>query len=133
MTTEKEKLNALIAHFAHGNGTEFARQLGVTQGCISGWQKRGTFDFKLIAEKFPSVSAEWILRSQGEMLRAAITNTFQTNYGDRAVQVGGDNTGNISTGDAAAEVVSLRQQLAEAREEIKKKDECIYKLINSRL
>ena len=116
---------------------KLSKEIGIPQTTlnsqVNGRSTMSVDTFEAIANHFPDISAEWLLRGEGEMLRATITNTFQTNYGDRAVQVGGSNHGHISTGDSSTELESLRQQLAEAREEIKKKDECIYKLINAKL
>lgn len=90
MTTQK-KLTLMIAEYANGNQSEFARMLGLSQPAIASWLKRDTMDVFLIARTFKDVSAEWLLRGEGEMLKSAHhTNTFNVNYGDHAMQAGRD-------------------------------------------
>lgn len=66
-------LNELINHYANGNNTKFANLLGVSQQVVANWKKRGVLDYELILEKLPEVSAEWLLRGVGSMLKEGTT------------------------------------------------------------
>ena len=66
--TKKAKLEALANILCNGNASELARQLHVKQATIAAWKSRDTLDYDRIAELFPQVSAEWLLRGKGEPL-----------------------------------------------------------------
>lgn len=66
-------LNELINHYANGNNTKFANLLGVSQQVVANWKKRGVLDYELILEKLPEVSAEWLMRGIGSMLKDGTT------------------------------------------------------------
>lgn len=70
-------LNELINHYANGNNTKFANLLGVSQQVVANWKKRGVLDYELILEKLPEVSAEWLMRGVGSMLKEAAQTTEQ--------------------------------------------------------
>lgn len=64
-------LSELINHFSNGNISKFANLLGVRSQVVSNWKKRGVLDHELILEKLPEVSAEWLMRGVGPMLKEA--------------------------------------------------------------
>ena len=67
---KREMLDAIVAHFTHGNKAKFATMLGVSAQTISAWGARNTFDTELIYTKCIGISAEWLLTGEGPMLRA---------------------------------------------------------------
>lgn len=71
---KSEMINMLIKHYTHGNKTQFAQLLGVTPQTIGSWLTRDTFNAELIFEKFPEVSASWLLTGEGKMLNTSTPN-----------------------------------------------------------
>lgn len=67
--TKREKIEHLARILCGGNSAELARQLHVKQNTLSAWKSRDTIDYDRIAELFPQVSAEWLLRGKGEPIR----------------------------------------------------------------
>lgn len=65
--TKKERLEHLVAHYADGNKTAFARMLGVAPQTISTWMRRNVFDVELIYSKCEDLSARWLLAGEGQM------------------------------------------------------------------
>lgn len=66
--TKREKIEHLARILCGGNSAELARRLHVKQNTLSAWKSRDTIDYDRIAELFPQVSAEWLLRGKGEPL-----------------------------------------------------------------
>lgn len=68
------------------NVSEFARKIGASRGVIAHAITNGT-DIQAkwlfaIAEAYPDISAEWLLRGEGPMLRESITiDSHDTNVG----------------------------------------------------
>jgi uncharacterized protein YjcR len=67
--TKREKIEHLARILCDGNSAELARQLHVKQNTLSAWKSRDTIDYDRIAELFPQVRAEWLLRGEGEPIR----------------------------------------------------------------
>lgn len=67
--TKKERMEALINHYADGKPTKFARFLGVAPSTVSTWLNRGTLDYDFIFAKCEALSPEWLLTGEGEMLK----------------------------------------------------------------
>ena len=65
---KKERLLALINHFANGNKTQFAGMIGVSPQGLSTWISRDTFDTERIYSKCVGVSPHWLLTGEGSML-----------------------------------------------------------------
>ena len=65
---KKERLLALIDHFANGNKTQFAGMIGVSPQGLSTWISRDTFDTERIYSKCVGVSPHWLLTGEGSML-----------------------------------------------------------------
>lgn len=65
---KKERLLALIDHFANGNKTQFAGMIGVSPQGLSTWISRDTFDTERIYSKCVGVSPRWLLTGEGPML-----------------------------------------------------------------
>lgn len=66
---KKERLLALIEHFANGNKTQFASMLGVTPQGLSTWISRGTYDIERIYSKCENISSHWLLTGNGPMFK----------------------------------------------------------------
>lgn len=77
---KSEMVNMLIKHYTHGNKTQFAQLLGVTPQTIGSWLSRDTFNAELIFEKFPDVSASWLLTGEGKMLNTLTPNTVSNTH-----------------------------------------------------
>ena len=73
---KKDRLDAIIKHFAGGNASQFANLLGVSPSTISTWKARNTIDYDLIFAKCENLSASWLLSGSGNMLK-------ETNKGDQ--------------------------------------------------
>lgn len=69
MLTKCDRLDAVIDALCGGNASAFARAMGLRQTTISAWRTRNTMDYDKIAEAYPQVSAEWLLRGVGNVLR----------------------------------------------------------------
>lgn len=80
------KLKEIIKKCSGNKNVEFARRLNTSQSVISTWLQRGTLKYELIAEAFPELSAEWLLRGEGDMFRTGPSGNTQVNYGNNAVQ-----------------------------------------------
>lgn len=65
---KKERLLALIDHFANENKTQFAGMIGVSPQGLSTWISRDTFDTERIYSKCVGVSPHWLLTGEGPML-----------------------------------------------------------------
>lgn len=61
----RNQLDVLIEEFAGGTKAEFARMLNIPATRLQMWSHRGHMDVEMIAERFPTVSAEWLLRNIG--------------------------------------------------------------------
>lgn len=72
--TKKERLEALINYYADGRSTKFAKLLGVAPSTVSTWLNRGTLDYDFIFSKCETISPEWLLSGEGEMLKTNRTS-----------------------------------------------------------
>ena len=76
----------------------------------------------LFLDKFPDVSAEWLLRGEGDMFKHTKHATIQTQNG------GIGNTQNMNTFTEPIDI--LRTEIAAKNEQIKVKDEQIARLLD---
>ncbi len=67
--TKKERLDAIIAHYSGGKPSVFAKMIGVAPSTISSWLARDTMDYDLLFAKCKSISPEWLLTGQGNMVK----------------------------------------------------------------
>ena len=75
-----------------------------------------------ILEKFPDVSAEWLLRGEGDMFKHTKYATIQTQNG------GIGNTQNLNTYTDSLEL--LRSEIAAKNDQLRVKDEQIARLLD---
>ena len=66
--TKKERLEAIMAHYADGKTSVMASKLGVADSTISTWLKRDTYDLELLFAKCENISAEWLVTGEGDMI-----------------------------------------------------------------
>ena len=66
--TKKERLEAIMAHYADGKTSVMASKLGVADSTISTWLKRNTYDLELLFAKCENISAEWLITGEGDMI-----------------------------------------------------------------
>lgn len=78
-------LNELVDYFARGNKAEFARMIGVSTAAFNRWFVRGTYKPFVVLEKLPVVSAEWLMRGEGPMLRKDINKISDASEGNKAI------------------------------------------------
>ena len=67
--TKSGKIHYIIKTKCNNNASEMARRLNLSQSTITAWMRRDTMDYDKVAEAFPDVSAEWLLRGEGAFLR----------------------------------------------------------------
>lgn len=65
-----DKLNVLVENFCHGRRQEFADAIGISVQAFGKWFIRDAIDYKKVADAFPQVSAEWLLRDEGNMIKS---------------------------------------------------------------
>lgn len=70
--TKKERLEAIMAHYADGKTSVMASKLGVADSTISTWLKRDTYDLELLFAKCENISAEWLITGEGDMIKSNI-------------------------------------------------------------
>lgn len=122
---KKDRLNALIAHFAEGNKSRFASKLGVSPQAISTWEKRNTFDAELIFTKCENINGTWLLSGLGEMLlNEHETHDSDDSMVDRLFLI-------IDKKDAviqqqAEELGQLREQVAQLKQRLGKDAEAAH-------
>lgn len=66
-----QQLEWMLAHKAGGKKAKLARLLGITDASIGMWFHREYFDIEKVAQAFDDLSAEWILRGEGEPFKTA--------------------------------------------------------------
>ena len=75
----KERLNAILKHFRI-NASQFADEIGVQRASVShvlSERNKPGFDFvQKILSTYPSISAEWLITGQGDMLKAKNVEQF---------------------------------------------------------
>lgn len=71
-------LNELAKYYTNGNLGKLAEMLGISQPAISNWKKRDTLDYELIISKCKGLSAEWLLRGEGPMIKDGTTAPEQS-------------------------------------------------------
>ena len=65
-------LEQLINYYTDGNKSKFANMLDVKPQTINTWLTRKTFDAELIYSKCDSVSGDWLLSGDGDMIKTDI-------------------------------------------------------------
>ncbi len=65
-------LEQLINYYTGGNKSKFANMLDVRPQTINTWLTRKTFDAELIYSKCDSVSGDWLLSGNGDMIKTDI-------------------------------------------------------------
>lgn len=87
----------LLAKELNLSDNALAKKLGIPQATLSGWYNLGrTPSIKMaltLLEVFPNLSAEWLLRGEGEMFKTQ--NAASTN-GNNGNAVTGNNISNVS-------------------------------------
>lgn len=68
---KREILLKIIAHYARGNKSEFARMIGVTPQNIDAWLRRNSFNVELISTKCRNINPMFLMTGEGEMLQSA--------------------------------------------------------------
>ena len=75
----KERLNAILKHFRI-NASQFADEIGVQRASVShvlSERNKPGFDFiQKILATYPSISAEWLITGQGDMLKSKNVEQF---------------------------------------------------------
>lgn len=97
---------------------KFAEKVGMAQTTVNNYfiGKRAV-SLELIyavLNAFEDISAEWLLRGEGAMLKGESTqSTYNIKGTDNSVTIGGDSTGNIGVndGDIMKQLIAQNQQL----------------------
>jgi len=76
---KKDRILALIAHYAEGKPSLFAKYLGVAPSTISTWISRNSLDYDLIFAKCKNISPNWLLTGEGAMLKNEIASSSGKN------------------------------------------------------
>lgn len=71
---KREQINKILKCICK-NKSEFCRKTSIAASTLASWIERDTFDPFRIAEAFPQISAEWLLRGEGEMFSTNIKET----------------------------------------------------------
>lgn len=66
---KKERLEAIISHFADNRKSQLAKILDVSPQAINTWLSRNTFDMELIYAKCEGINPEWLFTGQGSMIK----------------------------------------------------------------
>ena len=70
MMTDKEKLTALIDHYAGGSQSRFAELIGVPRSNVATWMHRGSITAngrEAILDAFPQVDRDWLAEGGAEV------------------------------------------------------------------
>lgn len=87
MKNSRDILIELMNFSGFKRQTEFAQFLGVKNSTVSNWFHGSPFDVRLIAEKMPDVSAEFLLRGEGPVRRTLFGESYNiSNNGDTAIK-----------------------------------------------
>ena len=76
---KKDRILALIAHYAEGKPSLFAKYLGVAPSTISTWISRNSLDYDLVFAKCKNISPNWLLTGEGAMLKNEIASSSGKN------------------------------------------------------
>lgn len=96
-----DRIKKIMEVYCQGNMSKFARSLGVTPAVVSNSIARGSFSVDLIlriVNAYPTISAEWLMRDEGDMMRDSF---FQTGEVD----------------DLRAQVSTLNKQIDDMRKD----------------
>lgn len=94
MANPQEIINEVLKFSGFKRKNDFAQFLGLKKTTVSNWFHGSPFDVRMIAEKMPNISAEYLLRGEGPIRRPRQGEQYTiTNAGDTAIR------GNISTLD----------------------------------
>lgn len=66
--SKSEKIQLIISQLCGGIKRNFARKVGIGETTLSSWLSRDSMDPWLIANAFPEINLDWLLRDQGEMI-----------------------------------------------------------------
>lgn len=137
--TPKGRLLLFLQVGLHGMGqNKFAKECGLSSGCIARWQKdippKALYK---ILEKYPSLSRSWLLTGEGSMLKDA-QDTPPVSVGNVGGSVvGAVGVGNrvevppaVPSGDVGRLVDLLACQISKKDEQIDRKDEQIARLLS---
>ena len=69
-------LNELKRYKNFRTDKEFADFMGITPQSLAKWYERNFYDIEKLSIIFPEVSAEWLLRGEGDMLRSGIVKEY---------------------------------------------------------
>ncbi len=134
MENVKEKILLFVQSIGLSKA-EIARQLGISKSNFAGEAMASDLNVSMVikfCQLYPQVSAEWLLRGEGEMLRNADKSTEvnikNTNHMGHHNNMGHHNSMNIGCATQAispADYAHLQQQV----EELKADKEKLYQLL----
>ena len=129
MVNLKEKL-LYCAHFFELTKADLARKIGVSKSNFVGESLKSELNGASLirfCEQFPDVSAEWLLRDQGPMLKSDIKDTAEQNINN------GVNVGHIGSQKSQEHIESSKAGTnnTDLIEIIRKQQEQIDKLIDT--
>lgn len=139
-------LEEIILYYTKGNKALFSRMLGVKPQTINTWLNRNTFDAELIYANCESISGDWLLSGEGEMIKSSqnVDSLQITNGSTAAVNVNSTINAPITASSsdhaklealtaelahANALLESTRQILSEREQLIKEKERLIQLLL----
>ncbi|CVK15787.1 MAG: LexA family transcriptional regulator [Apibacter sp.] len=67
-------LNKIKLFYGFKKDSEFARYLGISPQTFLNWKKRNSYDSLLIHTKCPEINLEWLLTSEGPMIKRYISD-----------------------------------------------------------
>jgi hypothetical protein len=106
---------------------------GTIQKAIANEKTVGSDVLSKILHKFPQLSAEWLMRGEGEMFRTTANNSSintGVNIGMQSSTVEGDVAIHTIEHQALVDVVAfLQEELKEKNNQLKAKDELINRLM----
>lgn len=66
---EKRILNELMTYKGFRKHSQFAKFLDITPQLLNNWYQRGHFDLKILIQKFPEVSVDFLMNGTQPMLK----------------------------------------------------------------
>lgn len=66
--SKRERLQRVLDELCKSK-SDFCRKVNISTSTCSVWIERDTFDPFKIAESFPQINTEWLIRGEGEMLK----------------------------------------------------------------